>query len=304
MPEEKRSKFKQFFNLEAHESRLAFLLITPTVIAVLLVLFFPLAYSFFISFTDATANLKDFHFAWFANYIKAIKDLALRNAFLVTIKFVFFGILIKVVLGIAIALLLKERFKGRGFVRGVMIVPWAIPSVVVGVMWRWLLNPRYGAVNRLLNMAGVKTTDLNWLSNFKFALPAVISADIWQNIPFFIIIILAGLQVIPEDLYEAAGIDGASAFKKFWHITLPMIKAPLLIVTILGTIFSINAFDLFWIMTRGGPADVTRAATLYTWQIAMKNYNTSYGSAVSYLIMLLAIVVVFIYLRILGRKQI
>jgi ABC-type sugar transport system permease subunit len=300
---ERKHKLKDIFNLEAHESRLAFLLILPTVIAVLVVLFFPLVYSFFMSFTDTTANLKDFNFVWFANYIKAFKDPVLRNAFMVTIKFVFFGILLKVLLGIAIALMLKERFKGRGFVRGVMIIPWAIPSVVVGVIWRWLLNPRYGAVNRILDMTGVQTTNLNWLSNFKWALPAVISADVWQNIPFFIIIILAGLQVIPGDLYEAADIDGAGALKKFWFITLPMIKAPLLIVTILGTIFSINAFDLFWIMTRGGPADVTRAATLYTWQVAMKNYNTSYGSAISYLIMLLAIIVVFVYLRILGKRQ-
>jgi multiple sugar transport system permease protein len=200
--------------------------------------------------------------------------------------------------------MLKEKFIGRGFVRGIMIIPWAIPSIVVGVIFRWLLNPRYGAVNRLLSMLGIQTVDLNWLSNFKWALPAVIAADVWQNIPLFIIIILAGLQVIPEDLYEAADIDGAGSIKKFWNITLPMIKSPLLIVTILGTIFTVNAFDLFWIMTRGGPADVTRAATLYTWQIAMKNYNTSYGSAVSYLIMLLSIIIVFVYLRILGKRQI
>lgn len=221
-----------------------------------------------------------------------------------TIKFVFFSTLLKIILGIGIALMLKEKFIGRGFVRGIMIIPWAIPSIVVGVIFRWLLNPRYGAVNRLLNMAGIQTTDLNWLSDFKWALPAVIAADVWQNIPLFIIIILAGLQVIPDDLYEAADIDGAGSIKKFWNITLPMIKYPLLIVTILGTIFTVNAFDLFWIMTRGGPADVTRAATLYTWQIAMKNYNTSYGSAVSYLIMLLSIIIVFVYLRILGKRQI
>jgi len=300
-----QSKFKRFFDLEAHESRLAFLLVLPTVLAVFVILIYPLLFSLILSFTDATINLKmgSFHFAGLDNYIKAFKDPVVRNAFYVTIKFVFFSVLFKLALGIGVGLMLKERFIGRGLARGIMIVPWAVPSVVVGVIFRWLLNPQIGAVNRILRAMGIPTQDLNWLSNFKTALPAIIAADVWQNSPFFIIIILAGLQVIPDDLYEAASIDGAGALSKFWHITLPMIRFPLFFATMLGTIFSINTFDIFWIMTRGGPADVTRAATLLDWQQGFKFFNTSYASAISYLIMLLALIITVIYLRFLGRKQ-
>jgi multiple sugar transport system permease protein len=301
-----QSKFKRYFDLEANESRLAFFLILPTLLAVFVILVYPLVFSFILSFTDATIDLRigSFHFAGLTNYIKAFKDPVVRNAFYVTIKFVFFSVLFKLLIGIGVGLMLKEKFIGRGLARGVMIIPWAVPSVVVGVIFRWLLNPQIGAVNRILKLIGIHTQNLNWLSNFKTALPAIIAADIWQNTPFFIIIILAGLQVIPEDLYEAADIDGAGAISKFWHITLPMIRFPLFMATLLGTIFSINTFDIFWIMTRGGPADVTRAATLLDWQIGFKFFNTSYASAVSYLILLLSMIITIVYLRFLGRKQV
>jgi multiple sugar transport system permease protein len=301
-----QSKFKKFFDLEARESRLAFFLVLPSLLAVFVILIYPLVFSLILSFTNATINVKwgSFHFTGLNNYIKAVKDPVVRNAFYVTIKFVFFSVFFKLALGIGIGLMLKERFIGRGIARGVMIIPWAVPSVVVGVIFRWLLNPQIGAVNRILRSIGIPTHNLNWLSNFKTALPVIIAADIWQNSPFFIIIILAGLQVIPEDLYEAASIDGAGAISKFWNITLPMIRYPVFIATLLGTIFSINTFDIFWIMTRGGPADVTRAATLLDWQEGFKFFNTSYASAISYLILLLALVITVIYLRFLGKKQI
>ena len=299
----KESRFRQFFNIEESESKLAFLLILPTLIAVLGILIYPLVYSFVLSFTNASLIISDLNFVGFQNYIKAFKDPILSNSFLVTLRYVILTVFIKLVLGIAISLALKEKFIGRGLARAMMIIPWATPFVVSGTIWRWMLNPNVGVINLILKKMGVISASINWLSNRNLALPSVVLADVWQGTPFFIIILLAGLQTIPEDLYEAAVVDGAGSFRKLISITLPLIKFPILIVTILGTIFAINQFDLFYIMTRGGPANYTRVATLYDWQTVFKSFNSSYASAISYLILGLSLIITIIYIRILVKGE-
>jgi len=297
------SKLKRFINVEASEKKLAIFLILPTAIAVFGILVYPLVYSFILSFTDASLIVSDLNFVGFKNYLKAFQDPALRYSFLITIEYVVMTVFTKLLLGIAISLAVKEKFIGRGLVRATMIIPWAVPFVVSGTIWRWMLNPNVGVINVILKKIGIIDTNIGWLSNRFFALPSVVLADVWQGTPFFIIIILAGLQTIPEGLYEAAVVDGAGSLRKFIHITLPMIKFPIFIVTILGTVFALNQFDLFYIMTRGGPANYTRVATLYDWQTVFKSFNTSYASAISYLILGLTIVITIIYTRILAKGE-
>ena len=300
--EEKR--YINFFNFEYNESRLAYFLILPIFIVVLGMFIFPLLYSLFISFTDMRlTSISEFNFIGLDNFIKAFNDSVFINSLAVTGQFVFFSITLKFVFGILIALALKEKFKGRSIVRSLIIVPWATPFIVSGIIWRWLYNPSAGFINYFLKKIGLITSNMNWLSDKNLAMPSIIITDLWQGTPFFVIILLAGLQTIPEDIYDAAAIDGSNSFQKFFFITLPLIKYPIFIVGILGTIFSLNQFDLFYIMTRGGPADYTRVATLYDWQIAFKSFEISYASAISYIIMIISFIITIAYIIFLTRGE-
>jgi multiple sugar transport system permease protein len=200
--------------------------------------------------------------------------------------------------------MLKERFIGRSITRALIIIPWATPFVVVGLMWKWMLHSKVGVINFLLERVGIIQEYIPFLSERTFAMPFVILADVWQGTPFFVIIILAGLQTIPDDLYEAANMDGSGGIKSFFYITLPLVKFPMFIATILGTILAINAFDLFFVLTKGGPSNVTTNATLFDWNNAFKFYHLSYASAISYVILLISMIITIGYVTILRRSEI
>lgn len=299
-----KSGIKRFFDFERSNTKLVAVLIAPTLILVVGVVAYPLIYSFVMSFGDVEfANIKDYNFVGFQQYIKTFTDPEFINSIKVSAKFVFFTVLVKLILGTLIAVMLKEKFIGRSIIRSLIIIPWATPYVVVGLMWKWMLHSKVGVINFLLQRAGIIQEYIPFLSEKKFAMPFVVMADVWQGTPFFVIIILAGLQTIPDDLYEAANIDGAGGIKSFFHITLPLVKYPIFISTILGTIIAINAFDLFFVLTKGGPANVTTSATLFAWNNAFKFYHLSYASAISYVILLIAMVLTIAYVNVLRRGE-
>ncbi|MBM3708357.1 MAG: sugar ABC transporter permease [Actinobacteria bacterium] len=294
---------KSPISLESNPKKLAFFLILPTLIAVFAILIYPILYSLTISFTSATLRDMSFNFIGLQNYFSALRDQKLGNAFILTIEYSAVTVFFKLLLGMSLALILNEKFIGRGLTRSLIIIPWAVPYIVTGIMWRWIFDSNIGIFNFILNKIGIINEYIAWLASRSFALSTIIIADVWQGTPFFIIILLAGLQTIPEDLYEAALVDGAGSFRKFVHITLPMIKFQIFIVIILGAIFAINQFDLFYIMTKGGPADSTSVATYYDYKIAFRYYKISYASAVSYLILLLTAIITIVYSRILQRSE-
>jgi len=297
-----RNSINRIFDFERSNGKLVALLITPTLILVIGVVLFPLVYSFVMSFGDVEfSNIKDYDFVGLYQYIRTFTDPEFINSLKVSAIFVFATIAIKLVLGTLIAVMLKENFIGRSLTRALIIIPWATPFIVVGLMWKWMLHSKVGIINFMLFKLGIIQDYIPFLSEKTFAMPSVILADVWQGTPFFVIIILAGLQTIPEDLYEASRIDGAGGIKSFFYITLPMVKFPLFISTILGTIFAINAFDLFFVLTRGGPGNITTNATLFDWNNAFKFYHLSYSSAISYVILLIAMVITIGYV-ILMRK--
>ncbi len=299
-----RRSFRNFFNFERSNAKLVAVLLTPTLILVIGVIMFPLVYSFVMSFGDVEfANIREYNFVGFQQYIRAFLDPEFINSLRVSATFVFFTVIIKLVLGTLIAVLLKEAFKGRSLTRALIIIPWATPFIVVGLMWKWMLHSKVGVINFILFKLGIINEYIPFLSTRAFAMPSVILADVWQGTPFFVIIILAGLQTIPEDLYEAARIDGAGGVKSFFLITLPMVRFPLFISTILGTIFAINAFDLFFVLTRGGPGNITTSATLFDWNNAFKFYHLSYASAISYIILLIAMAITIAYVVLMRRGE-
>ena len=299
-----RNSIRRIFDFERSNSKLVALLVTPTLILVIGVVLYPLIYSFVMSFGDVEfSNIKDYDFVGLYQYIRTFTDPEFINSLKVSVIFVFSTVIIKLILGTLIAVLLKENFIGRSLARALIIIPWATPFIVVGLMWKWMLHSKVGIINFILFKLGIINTYIPFLSERTFAMPSVILADVWQGTPFFVIIILAGLQTIPEDLYEASRIDGAGGIKSFFYITLPMVKFPLFISTILGTIFAINAFDLFFVLTRGGPGNITTNATLFDWNNAFKFYHLSYSSAISYIILLIAMVITIGYVIIMRRAS-
>jgi multiple sugar transport system permease protein len=299
----KISGIREYFNLEAHPSRLAFFLILPTMITVFGIMIFPLIYSYIISLTNASVTITNLEFVGLKNYIRAFRDNAVHHSFLITFKYVFVTVFLKLLLGLAVGSLLNKNFIGKAIARGLILMPWATPFVVSGLMWRWMYDPSNGVINFMLRKIGIISSNVRWLADVRLALPSVILVDVWKGSPFYILIILAGLQTIPEELYEAAVMDGAGKLKQFIRITLPMIRFPIFIVTILGTMFSMNQFDLFFTMTGGGPADYTKVITLYDWQMAFRFHNFSNAAAISYLILIVTFIITFIYFSILKKGE-
>jgi multiple sugar transport system permease protein len=257
------------------------------------------------SFGDVEfANIKDYNFVGIYQYVRTFTDPEFIQSIQVSAKFVFSTVAVKLVLGTLIALMLKEKFVGRSLARALIIIPWATPFVVVGLMWKWMLHSKVGVINFFLQRLGIIENYIPFLSSKTFAIPCVVLADVWQGTPFFVIIILAGLQTIPDDLYEAAHMDGAGGIRAFFTITLPLIKFPLFISTILGTIFAINAFDLFFVLTKGGPGKITTNATLFNWNNAFKFYHLSYASAISYVILMFAMLVTVGYVFIMRKVHV
>ena len=277
----------------------------PTLLLVLGVVAYPLVYSFVMSFGDVEfANIKDYDFVGLTQYIKTFTDPEFIQSIQVSAKFVFSTVAVKLVLGTLIALMLKEKFVGRSLARALIIIPWATPFVVVGLMWKWMLHSKVGVINFFLFRLGIIEEYIPFLSSKTFAMPCVVLADVWQGTPFFVIILLAGLQTIPDDLYEAAHMDGAGSIRAFFTITLPLIKFPLFISTILGTIFAINSFDLFFVLTKGGPGKITTNATLFDWNNAFKFYHLSYASAISYVILMFAMMITVGYVFLMRKIQV
>ena len=299
-----KTGIRRFFDFERNDAKLAAVLIAPSLVLVLGVVAYPLIYSFVMSFGDVEfANIKDYDFVGFTQYIKTFTDPEFIQSIQVSAKFVFSTVAVKLVLGTLIALMLKEKFVGRSLARALIIIPWATPFVVVGLMWKWMLHSKVGVFNFFLLRLGIIEEYIPFLSSKTFAMPCVVLADVWQGTPFFVIIILAGLQTIPEDLYEAAHMDGAGGVKAFFTITLPLIKFPLFISTILGTIFAINSFDLFFVLTKGGPGKITTNATLFDWNNAFKFYHLSYASAISYVILMFSMLVTVGYVFLMRKIQ-
>jgi ABC-type sugar transport system permease subunit len=203
---------------------------------------------------------------------------------------------LELLLGLGIALVLNQGFRGRGLLRAVVLVPWAIPTVVSSQMWRFIFNDRYGLVNFLL--FGTDTSRyIAPLADPYLAMISIMAAEIWKTTPFAALILLAGLQGISDDLYEAASVDGASSWQKFRHITLPLLKPALLLALLFRTIDALRVFDLVYVMTQGGPADATNVLQFYGYKKTFAEGMVGYGSAIAVTVFAISLVLSLAYLR-------
>ncbi|RIH87440.1 Trehalose transport system permease protein SugA [Calidithermus terrae] len=285
--------------LSVRQTRLAWLLVLPTLLVVALVAGYPLAQVFYYSFFKADiAFVEQPEFVGFENYLFLLRDPDFRQAFWNTLQFTFWSVGLETILGLAIALIVHSNFKGRGLVRTAILIPWAIPTVVSAKMWQWMLNDIYGVINVIGTKLGILSTKVAFLANPNLVLPAIIAVDVWKATPFMALLLLAGLQLIPSDIYEAADIDGASKWQQFWTLTLPLLTPALVVALIFRTLDALRVFDVIFVMT--GVNTATKSLAVYNRQTLIDFQDLGYGSAVSVAILVIIMVFVVLYMRFVG----
>lgn len=285
------------------EPSLAFLLNAPAVLVIVLLVGYPIVYSGWLSLHRY--NLKRprlFSFVGFDNYVGLLRSEEFWAALQVTLLFTALAVAAVVVLGIAIALLLNEPFPTRGLVRALVLIPWAIPPVVNGLMWQWIYDAKVGVLNGLLVSLGLVSSYRGWLSDPTSALVALVTAHVWNALPLAVILLLAGLQTIPEELYDAGRVDGAGRWRLFRHVTLPWLAQPLLVVLILQTMLAVRVFDVIYVLTAGGPGTAT---TTLVWQTYLETFDSldfGLGNAYAYTLSLITLGLAVVYFRLLFRR--
>ena len=284
------------------DARLGLILATPAVAFIALVAFFPLLGTirdslFRISLKFANEPRP---FVWFENYRWAIQDERWHNSLRVTGLVAGVSVAAELVLGMIIALAINRAFVGRGIVRASVLVPWALTTVVSAKMWAWIYDGRYGVFNDILLRLNIIDAPLIFLVRPELTIWAMIGAEIWKTTPFMALLLLAGLQLIPGDIYEAASIDGANLWQQFWQITLPLMKPTILVALLFRTIDAVRMFDLPRVLTNGGPGDSTETLVFYTYEMLFTSLNFGRGSALAVLSFLIVLLISFIYIKILG----
>ncbi|MEZ4662290.1 MAG: sugar ABC transporter permease [Caldilineaceae bacterium] len=237
-------------------SIMGYLMVAPVVICLLILVIYPFFFAIWISFTDRMVGSQG-NFIGLANYRYLINWIDFRATVRNTIVLVVSVQSLKLVLGMGIALLLNQQIRGRQIWRSLILIPWAMPAFVAFITWKLLYAPQGGAFNYILLNSGLVQTHVDFLSTKTWAMPSVVVASFWRGFPFWVISFLAALQNVPQELYEAAAIDGASAWQRYRHVTLPSIRHVVLVVLLLSTIWTTNSFEAIWLLTQGGPSSAT-----------------------------------------------
>lgn len=285
------------------DQRLYLVFLAPAIIVLFLFIGAPIIRSFYVSLHQVIIGLPQLSnpFIGLENYRELINDPVAMHSFRVTVVFVAVTTFFELLIGLFIALLINHSFPGRGMLRACVLIPWAIPTVVSAQMWRFLFNDAYGMINYAA-FGAEPSRYIPWLAIPGTALSAIIVADVWKTSSFAALLILAGLQVIPEELYQAAKVDGASLWGRFWHITWPLIRPALLISLLFRTIDAFRVFDLAFVMTQGGPADATNVLQLYGYKKMFVEGWMGYGSAISVCIFIIVLILSILYVRFVGRR--
>lgn len=281
---------------------LPYALLSPAVLVTLAIVFFPMAQTVWMSFHEYILfRPNDFTFIGLDNFKTALADEVFWISLWHTALWIFITVPAQMLLGLVAALLLNQPFPWRPVARALIIVPWALPSVVIALMWVWMYDSNYGIINDTLLRLDIIGRAVPWLADPSTALYAIILTLTWQGFPFFAVMILAALQSIPKSYYEAAAIDGAGRWQQFWHITLPGISGVLVTAVLLRTIWVANSIDVIYVMTGGGPGYATYTLPLYAFVKARSNLDFGYGSSLAVLFTILLMGFVVVYLARVGK---
>lgn len=271
--------------------------VLPALMVLGMLIAYPVAYTGLLSVTDNAGT-----YVGLENFRRILSARATASAFWNTIWWVFGSIVFQIVLGVLTAILLNQNFSGRAIVRSVTLVPWVVPGIVAATTWAWMLHTEFGIINYMLTAPGLIDEPVGWLTNGSTVMPVMIAINIWKMFPFVAIMVLAALQSIPEDLYEAARIDGASFWEEVWYVMLPQVRSVIVAVTLLLVIWALNHITIIYAITRGGPANRTLITPIQIFRTAFESVQFNQAAALSVIFFAVAIVIVFIYIRILASN--
>lgn len=281
------------------ERRLGAAMVAPSLAVIAVVAAYPICYAIWLSLNEysvITPGLS--RFVGLDNYIDALGSSDFWGAWTTTIVFTVVSVTLELIIGLAMALVMHEAFRGRALLRAVVLVPWAILTVVTAITWRTIFEPELGFVNSMLETLSLPGADVVWLGEEGYALAVMILADVWKTAPFMALLLLAGLQGIPAELHDAAKVDGASTWQRFRRITLPLLVPAITVALIFRSLDALRVFDLPYILTRG--ANGTETLSLIAQEELVTNRNTGFGSALSVLTFLTVMGVSFLYIRFMG----
>lgn len=280
---------------------MGYLLVAPVVICILALVIYPFFFAIWISFTDRMVGQTG-RFIGLANYRYLINWIDFRATVWNTIVLVVCLQAIKLVFGMGIALLLNQQIRGRQLWRSLILIPWAMPAFVAFITWKLLYAPQGGAFNYILINLGLVNTHVDFLSTKALAMPSVIVASFWRGFPFWVISFLAALQNVPQELYEAAAIDGSTAWQRFRHVTLPSIRHVVLVVVLLSTIWTTNSFEAIWLLTQGGPSNATMTFPVLAY-FGLQNLRIGEAASVSVSMLPVFAMLAFIVAYLLQREE-
>lgn len=292
------------FNLAQQDALIGFGLILPSLLIILGISLQPILSTLYLSVFESSRGINaEQTFVGLGNYTALLSDAVFWITIGRTLYFTFISVGLELVLGLAIAQLIHSHPPGWRFLRTSLIIPWAVPTIVNGTMWRWIYNADYGALNGLLLQLGLIDKYVPWLTKPATAMNLVIIADIWHSVPFIALILQAALATLPVDLEEAAAVDGANALQRFFLIRLPLLRPAILVALVIRTVEAFRVFDIIYVITNGGPAFGTVTISYLTYLETFSFGNVGRGSALSFLISIFTLIMAFIYIRILYRPE-
>ena len=298
------SLLKRRTSLRQQDARLGWLFLAPSLIVILGVTLWPILTTLVLSFYDAPTGINQARtFIGLGNYLNLLKDQTFWETIGRTMYFTVVSVSLELVIGLGIAQLIASRPWGWQFLRFALIIPWAVPTIVNGAMWRWIYSADFGALNGILLQLGLIEHYIPWLTRTDMAMNLIILADLWHVMPFVALILQAALATLPAEMEEAASVDGASAFQRFWFIRLPLLRPAILVALIVRTVDAFRVFDIAYIITSGGPAFRTVTITYLTYLNTFSYGKPGVGAALSFLISIFIIFMAIAYIRFLYRPE-
>jgi multiple sugar transport system permease protein len=295
---------KTYFN---RKNREGYYFVLPSLIFMLALVGFPIIYNFVLSFNNTdviTIGQHSEKFVGLQNYRELFKISTMRTSIINTLVFTAGSIILQFVIGFALALLFNKNFRLAKPIRGILLISWMVPVTVTALLSKFMLSSSGGIINEILMNLGFISKPLDFLVSPDMAMPSIIGVNVWIGIPFNMILLTTGLSNIPESYYEAAAVDGANAFVRFFKITLPLMKASMLSVIVLGVIYTFKVFDLVFVATGGGPVDATELMSTYAYRLSFTQYSFSKGAAVANILFLMLFAVGLIYIRLVGKDEV
>ncbi|MBI1173117.1 ABC transporter permease subunit [bacterium] len=267
--------------LDQRRQAVAFGFVTPTLLVITLILVYPILQSILLSFGDSSIDGSEpWHFVGLKHYAELMADQRFWNALGVTLTFTGLSIPLELIFGVALALLMNEHFRGKGLARLAVLFPWALPTALNTLMWRWMYNTDYGLFNAVALQTGLAHRPIDWLGDATLAMLSMVVVSVWKTSSFMALIILAGLQSIPKELYEAGRMDGMTKWQEFRQITLPLLRGPILVALIVRSMDALRTFELPFNLTDGGPVTATESLSLYAYKVIFDFIEFNYGAAI------------------------